>query len=178
MPPVRDDEKPTMATNVVAAGSEEPDDREPSSRPPRGASTGGASDASFFAIYKKGQGYWTRMLTAGGVLLILLLAAQFLYFHALAAIEQQNTRLMIAGGFIVAVGVLSWWLMNKPGSVDFLIATDSEMKKVNWTSRAELIGSTKVVILFMFLISIILFGIDLLFGYFFYWIGVLKFPPL
>src|SRR3712207_7866772 len=44
-------------------------------------------------------------------------------------------------------------LMNKPANVDFLIATDSEMKKVNWTSRRELIGSTKVVIVFMFLIA-------------------------
>ena len=45
--------------------------------------------------------------------------------------------------------------MNKPANVDFLIATDSEMKKVNWTSRKELIGSTKVVILFMFLIAVL-----------------------
>ena len=47
--------------------------------------------------------------------------------------------------------------MNKPSNVDFLIATDSEMKKVNWTSRKELIGSTKVVIIFMFLIALFLF---------------------
>ena len=45
--------------------------------------------------------------------------------------------------------------MNKPTNVDFLIATDSEMKKVNWTSRKELIGSTKVVIVFMFLIAVV-----------------------
>lgn len=178
MPPVRDDEKPNMATNVVAAGSDEPDDREPSSRPPRG-SAGGAPEASFFAIYKKGQGYWTRMLTAAGALTVILLTVQFLYLYALPPItDNKNTRLIVAGGFTLAACVVSWWLMNKAGSVDFLIATDSEMKKVNWTSRAELIGSTKVVIIFMFLISIILFGIDLLFGYFFYWIGVLKFPPL
>jgi preprotein translocase subunit SecE len=178
MAPVRDDEKPNMATNVVAAGSEEPDesDREPSPPPSRSSS---ASDASFFAIYKKGQGYWTRMLTAGGVLLILLLTAQFLYGHALAAlVPEANKRLMIAGAFTAVVCVLAWWAMNKPTSVDFLIATDSEMKKVNWTSRAELMGSTKVVIAFMFIISGVLFGIDLLFGYFFYWISVLKFPPL
>ena len=40
----------------------------------------------------------------------------------------------------------------------FLIATDSEMKKVNWTSRKELIGSTKVVIGFMFMIAFLLFA--------------------
>jgi len=76
------------------------------------------------------------------------------------------------------MSLLSWYLMNKPSNADFLIATDSEMKKVNWTSRKELIGSTKVVILFMFLIAILLFVIDILFGYLFYGITVLKSPPI
>jgi preprotein translocase SecE subunit len=67
--------------------------------------------------------------------------------------------------------------MNRPTNVDFLIATDSEMKKVNWTSRKELMGSTKVVILFMFIMASYLFLMDVLFGYFFYAIGVVKEPP-
>jgi preprotein translocase SecE subunit len=58
--------------------------------------------------------------------------------------------------------------MNKPSNADFLIATDSEMKKVNWTSRKELIGSTKVVIFFMVIIASVLFVIDVLMGYVFY----------
>jgi preprotein translocase SecE subunit len=52
------------------------------------------------------------------------------------------------------------------------------MKKVNWTSRQELMGSTKVVILFMFVIAAFLFAMDLFFGYVFYLIGVLKTPPI
>ena len=71
----------------------------------------------------------------------------------------------------------AWRMMNKPSNVDFLIATDSEMKKVNWTTRKELIGSTKVVIFFVILISLILFLLDLLFGYFFQMIKVLEFGP-
>jgi preprotein translocase subunit SecE len=67
--------------------------------------------------------------------------------------------------------------MNKPANADFLIATDSEMKKVNWTSRRELIGSTKVVVGFMFLIAAVLFVIDLLFQTIFYFIHVLRIPP-
>jgi preprotein translocase SecE subunit len=61
--------------------------------------------------------------------------------------------------------------------VDFLIATDSEMKKVNWTTRKELIGSTKVVIFFVLLIAALLFTLDLVFGYFFQLIKVLEFGP-
>ena len=55
-------------------------------------------------------------------------------------------------------------MMNKPKNVDFLVATDSEMKKVNWTSRKELIGSTEIVIIFMFLIAFFLFAVDWIFG--------------
>jgi preprotein translocase SecE subunit len=35
----------------------------------------------------------------------------------------------------------------KPRSVDFLVATETEMKKVNWSTRHEIVGSTVVVIL-------------------------------
>jgi preprotein translocase subunit SecE len=68
-------------------------------------------------------------------------------------------------------------MMNKPNNADFLIATDSEMKKVNWTSRRELFGSTKVVIIFMFLIAFLLFAFDIIFGYLFYFLDVLKTKP-
>ena len=49
------------------------------------------------------------------------------------------------------------------------------MKKVNWTSRAEIFGSTKVVIVFMFLVAaVLLFAFDLLFGTLFW---ALRHPP-
>ena len=79
--------------------------------------------------------------------------------------------------FVPGYTFIAWKLMNKPTNVDFLIATDSEMKKVNWTTRAELIGSTKVVIFFMMIIAAVLFLIDVLFGYVFYWFGVLWNKP-
>ena len=85
--------------------------------------------------------------------------------------------LMNAAAFAIGYAALAWYLINKPSHVDFLISTDSEMKKVNWTSRRELIGSTKVVIVFMFLIAAILFVIDLFFGYIFYLFSVLKTKP-
>jgi preprotein translocase SecE subunit len=50
------------------------------------------------------------------------------------------------------------------------------MKKVNWTSRRELIGSTKVVILFMFAIAVLLFALDLLFNTVFYYLHILQVP--
>ncbi|HEX2973736.1 MAG TPA: preprotein translocase subunit SecE [Tepidisphaeraceae bacterium] len=86
-------------------------------------------------------------------------------------------KLIIVGVLGLVAAGLFWWYLNKPVVADFLIATESEMKKVNWTSRKELMGSTKVVILFMFLIAAALFLIDVAFGYFFYLIKVLKTGP-
>jgi preprotein translocase SecE subunit len=80
-------------------------------------------------------------------------------------------------GVGIALALLCWRLMNKPGNVDFLIATDSEMKKVNWTSRKDLMGATKVVIVFMLVIAAFLFLVDLIFHYLFFFMGVLKAPP-
>ena len=141
----------------------------------------------FFAIYKKGQGYWTRMGTALGAALLGALLAYNLYVwipvlvnlgsSSEALAHERQIALGVAAVFLALYAILIWRVTNKPDNVDFLIATDSEMKKVNWTSRKELIGSTKVVIVFMFLIAFFLFAIDIAFSYFFYLIGVLKNSP-
>ncbi len=141
-----------------------------------------ARAAGFFTVYKKGQGYWTRMGTAIGAGLLGTLITWQIYRYVPAFISTtdpgrgQRIGLIAAAAFAAAYGLIAWRLMNKPANVDFLIATDSEMKKVNWTSRRELIGSTKVVILFMFGIAIILFVLDLLFNTLFYGIRVLEVP--
>lgn len=183
----------------------------PDERPERVASAR-PQGGGFFTIYKKGQGYWTRMGTALGVAMLLTVFAVFVYTelktrlpnwihtpqsvenldaaaltevnraNAAAFGEAQQTANMIAAGVtigLVLVGmIIAWRLMNKPSNADFLIATDVEMKKVNWTSRTELFGSTKVVIIFVFLIALILFLVDVGTGMFFQLIGLLKFGPL
>jgi len=81
----------------------------------------------------------------------------------------------IAGG-IAALGVLLsyFYVGRKPSSVEFLIATDSEMRKVNWSTRRAIMGSTYVVIAACFLIAATLFIIDFGFSSFFQAIDVLK----
>ncbi len=111
--------------------------------------------------------------------------------EALAAIRKTNsegatrsieTANNVAVGATAAVivlgGLLAWRLMNKPRNVDFLVSTDVEMKKVNWPTKTELYGSTKIVIIFLFIIALILFLIDVGTGVFFQIIGLLKFGPL
>lgn len=57
--------------------------------------------------------------------------------------------------------------------VDFLIATDGEMKKVHWSTRKDIQNSTLVVIAAAFLLSASLFIVDLGFQWFFKTIGIL-----
>ena len=167
-----------MASDAIASSAHEGGNRPP--EPRRAADEGG-----FFRIHKKGQGYWTRMGTAGAAALIGALTANFLYHHlpvwlGAAGVSQGQTRpvsIYIIAALLIGYGLLVFWLMNKPNNADFLIATDSEMKKVNWTSRQQLIGSTKVVIIFMFLVAALLFAFDIIFGYLFYFLNVLQSSP-
>ena len=77
--------------------------------------------------------------------------------------------------FAVVVGGLAWFFIyGHRGTGDFMIATEGEMKKVSWSSKEEVIGSTKVVILFTFMLALFLFVVDVVFQQAFKWIGVLK----
>jgi preprotein translocase subunit SecE len=172
----------------------ERDEERPAWRTPEPKREGGGG--GFFTVYKSGQGYWTRLGTAMAAGLIIALTIHFFWqnlrswlvpaFTPVAATAEQvaeatTSARNITLGVCIAIGLgmggLAWWMMNKPTNADFLIATDSEMKKVNWASRKDLIGSTKVVIGFMFLVAIFLFFMDVLFGYFFYFLDVLKTTP-
>jgi len=174
------DEKDEKAMTADADGPEE--EREEKRPHPQSSE---AASPGFFHIYKSGQGYWTRMGTALGAGLLAALTANFLYQHmpiwlAGGGVPQAKTKIYsiyIIAALMALFGLLVFWVMNKPRNADFMIATDSEMKKVNWTSRKELIGSTKVVIIFMFIIAFLLFAFDIIFGYLFYFIGVLKSKP-
>ena len=81
----------------------------------------------------------------------------------------------IAGG-IMLLGAISLYIFvgSHRKAVEFLVATDGEMKKVNWTSYKEVKGSTIVVIVATFLIAGFLFGVDTIFAKVFTAIGVLQ----
>ena len=149
----------------------------PPAYPPGGHVPTTSGGHGYFSIYKRGQGYWTRLGTVGAVALIGVLAGAFIYDQLNGQMISSNICLAASGIFCAVYAAFAFHYMNKPLMVDFLIATDSEMKKVNWTSRRELIGSTRVVIFFMFAIALILFVYDLLFHTIFYLLHVLKTPP-
>ena len=153
-------------------------------RPPRGGApkpSGGAGDgSSFFDRYKPEQGTKVRGYSMLAALVLAAGAAQFLY-RGLAGYRDPSkswTQVLVLGAptaVFLALGAAAFWAVyrNRTGS-DFLIATEGEMRKVNWSSRREVIGSTKVVIAFTFLFAFMIGLVDLIFFRAFQWIGVLK----
>jgi preprotein translocase SecE subunit len=63
---------------------------------------------------------------------------------------------------LIGCGVVFNFVARKPSSVDFLIATDEEMRKVNWSTRKIILDSTQVVIFATFLIAAYIFVADFL----------------
>ncbi|MEM9420529.1 MAG: preprotein translocase subunit SecE [Planctomycetota bacterium] len=127
-------------------------------------------------IYKPGQGYWTRVLSAVGAGTLVLAGAAWVYAISPRFLPDAN-QLYYQAGFAVAIivgfGLLIYYLLNKPNVVDFMIAVEAEMKKVNWPSKKEIVGSTWVVICGTFMFAGLLFLINFAFGWFFLQIGIL-----
>ncbi|MFP4139269.1 MAG: preprotein translocase subunit SecE [Planctomycetota bacterium] len=112
-------------------------------------------------IYKKNQGRYTRGVTLLAVVGIALAGAYVLseQLAAMSAYLQYGIPVLV----VAAIAAATFWFVNRPRSADFLIATEGEMKKVSWSSKKEIFGSTKVVIVTAFIMAAILFGADQVF---------------
>jgi preprotein translocase SecE subunit len=130
-------------------------------------------------IYKPGQGYWTRLMSAIAYGVLVLMGAVWLWDHLATTRIGSMETVYVQGGAAVLVtavfGVLGFWLLaRRRPVVDFMIATEGEMKKVNWSSRREILGSTWVVIGLTIVVAILCAVFDLVFARFFQAINVLE----
>ncbi|MBL7218876.1 MAG: preprotein translocase subunit SecE [Phycisphaerae bacterium] len=125
---------------------------------------------SMFKIYKVAQGRYTRSLTFAGAMLVAVSGAYVLSGKLYDV--GPYMRYGIPSMVVVLIGLVTFWMVNRPRSADFLIATEGEMKKVAWSGKKEVIGSTKVVIVTTVMIALLLFGVDILFGALFRILGV------
>ncbi len=131
-------------------------------------------------IYKKGQGYWTRMMSAIALGMLALMGAAWLWDNLknarIAGFEPIYTQTVAFVLVFASAAWLGYYLIGrKPKVVDFLIATEGEMKKVNWSSRREIRGSTVVVIGLTFVIALIISFLDyLVYAPLFTWAKVLE----
>ncbi len=132
-----------------------------------------------FGIYKKGQGYWTRMMSAIAAGLLIFMGASWLWKTMdqvrIGAIEAVYVQAGSAVIFISVLAVLGYYLIAVHKKiVDFLIATEGEMKKVNWSTRREIMGSTWVVISLTFIVAAIIAFLDMGYSMIFQTIKVLQ----
>jgi preprotein translocase SecE subunit len=130
-------------------------------------------------IYKPGQGYWTRMMSAIGAGAVVIYGAAWVsnQFQGVTIGNLQTEIVQgIALGSLALLGVIVIYFVfgRHRRANEFFIATEGEMRKVNWSTRKEIVGSTWVVIGISMIITAVLFLSDLLFSTFFKAIGVLK----
>ncbi len=125
-------------------------------------------------IYKPGQGAYVRWGSAAAAAIIVLGLANFLH-EQLARVQNEWVQFLIPVALLVVLAyVFFLFLGQSHGVVDFMIATEGEMKKVNWSTRREVLGATKVVIATVIALGVILFTVDIFFMFCFEAIGVLR----
>jgi preprotein translocase subunit SecE len=131
------------------------------------------------AIYKPGQGYWTRLMSAIALSLLVLMGVIWLW-KLLATVrigtwEPVYIQAAVATVLMAVFGFVGYYLIGrKPRVVDFMIATETEMKKVNWSSRREIMGSTWVVIGLTIFLALVCFSFDAIFQWLFQALNVLE----
>ncbi|RKY12476.1 MAG: preprotein translocase subunit SecE [Planctomycetota bacterium] len=127
---------------------------------------------ALFKIYKRGQGYYTR-LWSGLVTFAIAASGCYVLWRKLAVITNLWVKTLVPVGLCVVFGLVIFWLMNKPATADFMISAEGEIKKVSWSSRREIAVSTLIVIFVVFLMAIMLFAADMAFkSLFMYVIGI------
>ena len=84
------------------------------------------------------------------------------------------TALDWSASAVYSVTFLIFWVVGANARTsEFLISTDMEMKKVNWGTRKDIVGSTWVVIGAAFIIAAFIYGVDWSFSMIFKAIGLL-----
>lgn len=162
-----------MAEQVQETPRTEP--RRPTT-PPAPAPAGGPGP---FHVVKSGQGKHVRWATALGIGLLSFGCAVFSWEIVKRFTDNLTLLRVTPAAVLVVLAYLIFRFVGQHGGiVDFMIATEGEMKKVNWSSRKEVWGATRIVIVTLFALAFILAFVDIVFIFFFSGIGVLKFDVM
>jgi len=114
-------------------------------------------------VYKPGQGKYTRLISGLSVAVVVAIGCWRLY-EMLAATDWNAWIVFLVPLIVfVAAGVGIYWLLNKSSVADFMIASEGELKKVNWSSRKEVAVSTFVVIVVVVAMAMLLGATDMVF---------------
>lgn len=171
-------DKDDMAAAVTTSAPDESRGGKPISEPPR---------ATGFSVYKPGEGYATRLGLMVVILAYVVFAARQWYYNwvfipkSLRSIglgilmdwtENYRTGMQWFGTCIIAAaGLLAgyYYIYIKRESAEFLIKTDNELGKVTWPkispwfkADTQVWGATYVVLIVLAVMTIYVFGIDII----------------
>jgi len=118
-----------------------------------------------FELYKSAQGRYVRVGTAIAAALVALVISYYVWGllsrHVPDDLAYKVYVVYAAPAVLFAVvAAMTAYYLNKPKAADFFIATESEMKKVSWSNKAELVGSTVVVIVTVLLLALFIYLAD------------------
>ncbi|MDR4508877.1 MAG: preprotein translocase subunit SecE [Candidatus Brocadiaceae bacterium] len=152
---------------------------------------------SFFSVHRKGQGASSRVVVGIALGLLALFAAVSLYNvlidlpnitgdSQIPLVDISLTWGLVSAfglfgflAFLICVFVVGCETGFKPldgggkKTIGFLVDTQSELQKVSWPTKYELIGSTAVVIVSVVIIGIFILGVDWFVSMVMEYIGVL-----
>ncbi len=128
---------------------------------------------SFFSIYKKEQGRAVRVGTAVGIGILTLLGIHWT-LHRIIPTQPKYIKAVVS--MIIAAGgvLLAFLVVNRPKNADFMILTESEMRKVVWPTPAGVVRSTRLVILMTLGLALMLWLVDTGFVWLFQKIDILR----
>ena len=123
-------------------------------------------------LYKRGQGYYTRLW--GSIVCFALIAIGCYRLYSILSGTTNNPWIYTIIPVVVLAGFtfMVYWLQNRPALADFFITAESELKKVTWSSKQQIITSTIVVIFVVITFSILLGSVDVGFRSLFEFMGL------
>ena len=127
-------------------------------------------------LYKRSQGRVARQLTFGAAATAVVLGSWSLmqWLGVLLPGEWSSLQYVLSGTLLFLGCWIAYRVVNYPQFADFLIAVEAEMAKVSWPSRAELVRSSLVVIIVIFVLAAVLFSYDVVWNWIFTKLGFLQ----
>jgi preprotein translocase subunit SecE len=162
------DQEPASATKAAAKA-------QPGGRKPPGLFRQYLANLARSAPYKPNQGWHARLWTGLGLGVLVAAGLYRLDVTQLQGETATATRFGVLGALAAGLGWLVYRTIQFPPFVDFLVATEAEMNKVSWTTRAELKRATAVVLTTVLLMAVYLFAVDWLWSTILQAIGILRF---
>jgi preprotein translocase SecE subunit len=86
-------------------------------------------------------------------------------------------HVVMVSAFVLG-GILIFRLANRRRGSDFLIETENELRRVDWSTKAEVFASTKIVVVLVIFMMAMLFVYDLIYAQIFKWVYNIFFGAL